>query len=536
MDQHIKKKGGRPRKGAIAPPMGGADWELGNFIQGGPYLRDTCTPAARAILAEVEGFPLGEPAVVAWSPATGSYGGNGASAGGWGSSPAFNAQDSCRKFLADNGGCIYIDLGHTEVCLPEITSARAFVAYWHAMLRIVRRAQEKANRKLPPGQRIQVLVNNSDGRGNSYGAHLNFLVGRRMFDNLFSRKVHHMLFLAAYQVSSIVFTGQGKVGSENGRDPVSYQLSQRADFYETLSGIQTTYRRPLVNLRDEPLCGQCGRSQAPHDRWARLHVIFYDANLAHAACYLKFGVLQIILAMIAAERVNPRLILDDPVAAVVAWSHDISLGRRMAMLYGARLTAVELQLLFLEEARRFVDGGQCNVPDAAGILDLWQDTLVKLRAGDLADLAPRLDWVLKLSTLRQALDERPDLKWSSPEIKYLDHLYGSLDPREGLYWSYEQQEVVERIAGEPEIERAMTQPPDDSRAYARAMLLRMADPATVTRVDWDSIDFSLRAPDGWTRPRTIQMADPVGMTRSRTQRVFARADSLPDTLDNLGAR
>ncbi len=144
--------------------------------------------------------------------------------------------------------------------------------------------------------------------------------------------------------------------------------------------------------------------------------------------------------------------------------------------------------------------------------------------------------MLKLSTLRQALDERPDLKWSSPEIKYLDHLYGSLDTREGLYWSYEQQEVVERIAGEPEIERAMTQPPDDSRAYARAMLLRMADPAAVARVDWDSIDFSLQAPDGWSRPRTIQMADPVGLTRSRTQRVFARADSLADTLDILGAR
>ena len=124
------------------------------------------------------------------------------------------------------------------------------------MLRIARTAMVNANEKLPAGRQIQVLVNNSDGRGNSYGSHLNFLITRRCWDNIFRRKIHYMLYLAAFQASSIVYTGQGKVGSENGAPEVEFQLSQRADFFERLVGSQTTHNRPIVNSRDEALCGR----------------------------------------------------------------------------------------------------------------------------------------------------------------------------------------------------------------------------------------------------------------------------------------
>src|SRR2546428_12810018 len=99
-----------------------------------------------------------------------------------------------------------------------------------------------------------------------------------MWDNLFIRRMHHMLYLAAYQASSIVFTGQGKVGTQNGRPPVPYQISQRADFFETLTGIQTTFNRPIVNSRDEALCGPWtyGVVSDPGSGYARLHVIFFD--------------------------------------------------------------------------------------------------------------------------------------------------------------------------------------------------------------------------------------------------------------------
>lgn len=65
------------------------------------------------------------------------------------------------------GGCVYIDLQHLEVCLPEVRGAHDFVAAWHAMLRIGREAMEAANARLPEGCRIEVPVNNSDGLGSS---------------------------------------------------------------------------------------------------------------------------------------------------------------------------------------------------------------------------------------------------------------------------------------------------------------------------------------------------------------------------------
>ena len=87
------------------------------------------------------------------------------------------------------------------------------------------------------------------------------------------------------------------------------------NFIEVLMGTQTTFNRPIVNSRDEALCGT-------NRDMARLHVIFYDSNLCEMAGYLKVGVLQIILTMIEAEQVNVHLILEDPVVAVRAWSRD----------------------------------------------------------------------------------------------------------------------------------------------------------------------------------------------------------------------
>ena len=512
--------------GAVAPPLGGGDIELGNFIQGGRYVSDTCTAAARAILNEVDGFSCDNGSLERVDRS--DDGGHDATRSTTGSTTAdsFDPQDWYRKFLAANGGCIYIDLGHAEVCLPEVTSARAFVAYWHAMLQIARQAQVAANARLPAGERVQVLVNNSDGRGHSYGAHLNFLIDRATFEDIASHRIHLLLYLASYQVSSIVFAGSGKVGSENDRAPAPFQLSQRADFFETVAGLQTTWRRPLVNLRDECLCGP------RYGSWARLHVIFFDSNLCHVANFLKFGVMQIVLTMIAAGRADHGLILEDPLGALLAWSHDPTLARRASTLGGSEYTAVEHQLRFAEAARRFVDSGSCNVPEAPRILELWEDTLVKLEQRSWPALQPRLDWVLKLASLQRAREERPELGWDSPELKYLDHLYGSLDPGEGLFWCYDRAGLVQRLVEDAEIDRAMNEPPPDTRAFTRAMLLRRAEKYCVDAVDWDFIRFRMSSARG-SSSRTLRMHDPIGLTRADTQSAFA-AGTLEQTLDQLG--
>lgn len=513
------------------PKLCGADIELGNFVLGSNRHGDTCYEASRAVLRHIEGLPRRQSWRWDWGCSQGSRDQfSGSHHRGHERSQDYYCdyyREWGRKFLAGNGGCVYIDLDHLEVCLPEVLSAWDHVAAWHAMLRIARAALEQANREQPPGRRICLLANNSDGQGNSYGSHLDFLITRRAWDNLFYRKIHHLLFLASYQVSSIIFTGQGKVGSENGAPPVAFQLSQRADFFEMLLGPQTTCRRPLVNSRDEPLCGR--RLDA-----ARLHVIFFDSTLAQVACLLKVGVMQVLLAMIEADRVNPNLILDDPLDAVLRFSHDPDLKARAAMAEGGQSTALELQFRFLEEARRFVEQGGCDgrVPRAVEILALWEDTLMKLRAGDFPSLARRLDWVLKLLILDRVMREQPALNWSAPEIKHLDHMYSSLDPQEGLYWAYEACGFVERVAGEQQVEHFCHQPPEHTRAWTRAMLLRIA-PEAVEDVDWDRIRFRIRGPRYWPSYRTLCMDDPLGWTRRTGESAFASGRELTEILDAL---
>ena len=523
------------REGRL-PKLCGADIELGNFILGAVGGGGTARQASRALLREIDAS-FARPEDRARLSLEPSYPRP--------QEPSLyaNPQDWGRKFLDSNGGCVYIDLDHLELCLPEVLSAYDHVAAWHAMLRIARRALNAANAKLPPGQRIHVLVNNSDGTGNAYGSHLDFLITRAAFDNIFERKMHHLLYLAAYQVSSIIFTGQGKVGAENGQPEVAFQLSQRADFFETLTGVQTTYRRPIVNSRDEPLCGAVGLDRLrPEDAaqtadMARLHCIMYDNTLCHGSSLLKVGVMQIILAMLEAEQLDPRLILDDPVDAIVRWSHDPTLRARVPLASGKEVSAVELQLYFFEAAQRFVDAGGCDgvVPRAAEILALWGDTLLKLQAHDVTALARRLDWVLKFCILQRALCQRPHLTWASPQIKHLDHLYSSLDAEQGLYWTYEQHGATEQLVPAARIAHLEHEPPDDTRAWTRAMLLRLAGTDAVQDIDWDHIKFRKAGRGYWPTLRTVHLADPLGFTRAVAEDIIQQADAFDDILDALHA-
>ncbi len=451
----------------------------------------------------------------------------------------YAAQDWGRRFLPSNGGCIYIDLAHLELAMPEVLSAYDHVAMWHAMLRIAQRAYRAANGRMPQGRRIEAQVNNTDGHV-SWGGHLNIAITRRAWDNIFDRRLHYLTFLASFQVSSIVYTGQGKVGSH--RDPESgFQLSQRADFFETICAPQTTYRRPIVNSRDEALCGsRAGRAAGgPGGRpeVARLHVIFFDSILAHTACVLRTGVMQIITAMIEAERVNSALILESPLDALRTWSRDCTLSRCARTVSGKRLTAVQLQFLFLEEARRFAREGGLSavVPRHDEILDLWEEILVKLEQYDLTALSSRLDWALKRTLLERVVDQNRGLGWDAPQLQYLDQLYGSLDPESGLYWSCEASGAVTPLVSDERIRFFETHPPEDTRAWTRAMLLRRGGDAAVRSVNWDHVTLELSSSRGSMRRLRVPLDDPYAATRAHNQEYFDDDLGLEDLARVLGA-
>ena len=129
-------------------------------------------------------------------------------------------------------------------------------------------------------------------------------------------------------------------------------------------------------------------------------------------------------------------------------------------------------------------------------------------------VAPRLDWVMKLMAIERALEQRPELGWDSPEIKVIDHLYSSLD-NDGLYWAYEASGFAEQLVTPERIDHFTANPPADTRAWTRAMLLRRAAPESVVSVDWDAITFKLRGRYNWPSYRTLDLADPLGGTAGR---------------------
>lgn len=510
---------GHTDKRACVRKLIGSDVELGNFIFGGDRTAEgSGHEASRAVLDEISGFPRrarSAPAVHAiWS------------------------QDWGRQYLAGNGGCVYIDLNHLEVCTPEVLGATDYLRAWGAMLEIARVAMDAANSRLENEQRIVLLANNSDGEGQSYGSHLSFLISRSGWDRLFHDCIYpSVFFLMAYQVSSIVFTGQGKVGAENGRPPVDYQISQRADFFDTLVGVQTTYRRPLVNSRDEPLCGPANASRAGNDpgALARLHVIFYDATLCQHATYLKVGVMQIILCMIEAGFCDPALMLRDPLRALQGWSHDPDLQVCAELMDGRRVSAVDLQFMFLEQARTFVEGGGCGhaVPEVGRILKLWEQTLTLLKNRDFDALAPRLDWVLKRRLIDQYCAGSAGRAVDTAERKYLDLVYSSLDPDEGLYRMMEKQGFVDRLVSVDSIRRRITEPPEDTRAWARAMLLRTPGADAVESMDWDRIRFTFASADT-QNDLVLPLPDPLGFTRARCGHCFSAGGDLTRLVRSLG--
>src|SRR5208283_335735 len=101
----------------------GADFELGNFVLGLNDARCSCFEASRALLAAIEGLPRRESNYYGSPPGNWQsvvYGGRQRSSVQpyrCSTDDSYYSQDWGRKFLAENGGCVYIDLDHLELCI-----------------------------------------------------------------------------------------------------------------------------------------------------------------------------------------------------------------------------------------------------------------------------------------------------------------------------------------------------------------------------------------------------------------------------------
>ena len=107
-----------------------------------------------------------------------------------------------------NGARYYVDHAHPEISTPEVANAHDAVRFDRAAEEIVRASMDHARTLLRDGAEIVVYKNNSDGKGNSYGCHENYLLSRLTpFGQIVRQVTPHF-------VTRQVFAGAGKVGCE----------------------------------------------------------------------------------------------------------------------------------------------------------------------------------------------------------------------------------------------------------------------------------------------------------------------------------
>ena len=405
--------------------------------------------------------------------------------------------------ILTNGARLYVDHAHPEYSTPEVTTPLDIVRWDKAGELIMAEASRQAAAMPGLNAHINLYKNNTDNKGASYGAHENYLMNR---STPFASIIRH---LVPFFVSRQIVCGAGRVGiGQDGRDH-GFQISQRADFFEVEVGLETTLKRPIINTRDEP--------HADAERYRRLHVIIGDANLSEISTYLKVGTTALVLAMIEANYLVDDLSIVSPVRELHDISHDWHLDHEIQMSDGRHLTALQLQLEYLDRARKFVDDRFGADADAQtrDILSRWESVLTRLST-DPMSLADELDWVAKLRLL-EGYRDRDGLDWDSPRLQLVDLQYADIRPDKGLYQRLVARGAMKTLLTPGQAANAAYEPPTDTRAYFRGECLRRYG-TSVVAASWDSVIFDV----GRESMVRVPMAEPLRGTKAHVGELLDR--------------
>jgi proteasome accessory factor A len=408
---------------------------------------------------------------------------------------------SSNVFL-ENGARLYLDVGsHPEYATPECDSIADLVVHDKAGERILEHLVVSAEARLrEEGIRgvIFLFKNNTDSAGNSYGCHENYLTSRR--DDF----GHYAEVLIPFFVSRQIFAGAGKV-LQTARGAM-YCISQRAEhIWEGVSSA-TTRSRPIINTRDEP--------HADAERFRRLHVIVGDSNMSEYATFLKIGATSILLRMLEDPSVVLRdMTLENPIRAIREISHDTTCKRRVRLANGREASAWDIQSEYLNRALRYHEQkGFSELEQVA--LNMWEHCLKGLEK-DPWSLDRECDWVIKHSLIER-FREREGVPLTHPKVALMDLQYHDVSRSRGLFYRMQDRGLVERTCTDEEIERAVDEPPQTTRARLRGEFIRKAkERRRDFTVDWVHLKLNDQA------QRTVLCKDPFKSRDERVEKLIA---------------
>jgi hypothetical protein len=403
----------------------------------------------------------------------------------------------CLRRWTSGGQCYYADMSHFEACSAEALSPRAFAAQSFSLLRAAERARVRAEQDDDQrGATFALSAANVDIQDPaiSWGSHLNVSVSNELWDDLFLNHHHpaRLGFVASAVAAGIAFFGSGYLMPLKDGSAV-YSLSARAHHLAFVKTLSTTeaFRRGILNTRHEP-----------HGELARLHLIGFDFALISAALLASY--VQCSLA--AAEEGYCDLILYDPVQALRTWSWNLNLetGKlpaTAALIDGRKLTLPAYVRELTCRLLRMCEGGLLTddvVPEAKDLLPRILDLTEHLERGDISQAARHLDWAAKLLVLKAG--QQP---LESHSARLVDHDFTNTDHQRGAIWRLWESRFVDPLVKLEDADAALVNPPVDSRAWGRGMLIRRFHPH-ITDIDWGCVELKTSG-DRWSERLKVEM-------------------------------
>jgi proteasome accessory factor A len=404
-----------------------------------------------------------------------------------------------------NGARFYQDTGcHPEYSTPECDNIMDLVVHDKAGERLLEAclpaAEERLREEGLSGE-IYIFKNNTDSLGNTYGCHENFLMRR---DVDFWKVTEQLI---PFFVTRQIFSGSGKVLKVSGKP--QYFISQRAQHIHEKTSSSTTSSRSIINTRDEP--------HADAEKYRRLHIIVGDSNMSEVATFLKVGMAALVLSMVEDGYTVNGMELEDPVKAIREISRDPTLKKKVKLDDGRQMSAIEIQRVYLERAYDYLSA-QPSDGLMEQVLTKWSVILDRLD-DDPMQLSRELDWVSK-KRLIEAYIEKKGCGWDDPRVFLIDLQYHDVKRTRGLYYLMEGQDLTEKIVDEEVVQRAMSVPPQTTRAKVRGDFIRFARAKNRSyTVDWTYLKLN----GYWEE--TILCMDPFSAVNRRVEELLSQVAS-----------
>lgn len=388
----------------------------------------------------------------------------------------------------ENGARFYLDDEHPEYSTPECLNPLDLVAQDKVSELIMMQALNLLNDYWRLEQKRDDLKgivhkNNSDGKNHSWGCHLNVLLDRKTVNSRGNLE-RFILNYVPFQIARLVLIGSGKLGAENRRAKCNFQLSQRADFFEVLCSNDTTSRRPIFNLRDEP--------HANPEKYFRLHDISTDSLMCEYSIFLKVALTQIVIAMIEDGFWSENLFPRDPVEAIRRVSRDLKFKDKILLINGKSLTGMEILRVYLKRAKEYIK--ENNWDPIYNLAVKESETLLDQLEKDPLDLFGVLDWPTTFGILESNPDKADVLVMRFRKVA-----------SDGLYYEYLKRGLIKRLLVNGQIAEARFNPPKNTRAYFRGRLIKKHGESLID-VGWAGARIKASPEDF-----LLHMDDPVGV-------------------------